>query len=57
MKSLSRYEQKEDPVVLRSDFIKDHAGIGYFGSKLRQPKELFANVMNSVSTPSAGAMS
>ena len=37
MKSLSRYDEKEDPVVLRKDFAKDHAGVGYYGSKMKSP--------------------
>ena len=58
MKSLSRYDEREDPVVLRKDFVKDHAGVGYYGAKMRSPQELFTNVLkNSVGTPAAGSMS
>ena len=35
MKSLSRYDEREDPVVLRQDFVKEHSGVGYYGAKLK----------------------
>lgn len=37
MKSLSRYDEREDPVVLRKDFSKDHDGVGYYGAKMKSP--------------------
>ena len=37
MKSLSRYDEREDPVVLRKDFVKEHAGVGYYGAKMKTP--------------------
>jgi hypothetical protein len=57
MKSLSRYDEREDPVVLRKDFAKDHAGVGYYGAKMKSPQELFTHVMKNVGTPAAGTMS
>jgi hypothetical protein len=51
MKSLSRYDEREDPVVLRKDFVKEHAGVGYYGAKMKTPQDLFTNVLKNVSTP------
>ena len=60
MKSLSRYDEREDPVVLRMDFVKEHAGVGYYGAKMKTPQDLFTNVLKNVRTPQApgpGSMS
>ena len=41
MRTLSHYEKLEGSVLLRHDFIKDHNGLGYQGSKLRDTHTLF----------------
>lgn len=41
MKSLSKYEKFDDPVLLRNDYVRDHSGHAYAGSKMKDPAELF----------------
>ena len=32
MNNLSHYEKAKEPVVLRQDYLKNHMGVGYYGS-------------------------
>ena len=41
MNTLSHYERFSEPILIRKDYVKDHHGLGYHGSKLRDPQALF----------------
>lgn len=41
MKNLGKYEKFEDPILLRNDYVGDHSGLAYQGSKMKDPLELF----------------
>lgn len=34
MKTLSKYEKFEEPILLRTDYLRDHEGQAYTGSHL-----------------------
>jgi hypothetical protein len=55
MKTLGKYEKQDDPVLLRNDFVKDHSGFAYGGSKMKEATELF-RLSNSI-TPNSVTLS